>query len=325
MSETKIEWATKVWNPVTGCSPVSEGCAHCWAKRMATRLRGRCGYHIIDPFEVTFHQDRLDEPMRWKKPERVFVCSMGDLFHEDVKDEWLDDIFDVILYPGYGNALREHRFLLLTKRPQRMAEYFASLGDEDYFEHIWLGVSVENQRTADERIPILLQIPAAKRFVSIEPMLGPVDLDALEYREHRPSPTSTISHRTLTDSLRGQNIKRGDGWRIQNDWSGKLDWVILGGESGPSARPMHPDWVRSVRDQCQEAGVPFFFKQWGEWLPLDQARTHEQLKLRKSMVCLAGDGDNRDVDQWIRTGKLIAGHLLDGQEYREFPGGGEHE
>ena len=213
MGNTKIEWAEKVWNPVTGCSKISPGCENCYAERMAFRLRGRCGYPDGEPFRVTLRPQRLEEPMRWRKSSMVFVCSMGDLFHDDVPDDFIHRVFATI------GQCPQHTFIILTKRPKRMKAFI-----EDYYAYesptnVWLGVTTENQEMADRRIPILLQIPAVVRFVSVEPMLGPVDL------------------------ARGCE---------------KIDWVICGGETGPNARPMHPDWVRSLRDQCQSAGVPFF-------------------------------------------------------------------
>lgn len=249
MGSTKIEWCEKSWNPITGCSPVSEGCRNCYARRMAYRLKGRYGYPKDDPFRVTFHVDRLEEPLHWWKPSRIFVCSMGDLFHKDVDSKWLKDIFSII------RVCSHHIFLILTKRPQNInKKYFEYFGLKLY-SHVWLGVSVENQKTADERIPILLQIPAAKRFVSCEPLLSEIDLGKLS--------------------------------------DPNISWCIVGGETGPKAKPMNPDWVRSLRDQCQSAGVPFFFKKWGD---------HEKRYNKESRY----DPTNTD-------------YLLDGKEWREFP------
>lgn len=254
MGTTKIEWCDRVWNPMTGCSPISEGCKNCYARRMANRLRGRCGYPKDDPFRVTFHRDRLDEPLRCRKPSRFFVCSMGDLFHELVPIKAFSDIMNRIL------KCPRHIFVFLTKRPQRM---FYLLGKQapdwqqalpyEYkipLTNLWLGVSVENQRTADERIPILLKIPAAKRFVSVEPMLEEVNLHAIKEMEN-------LWH----DVLGGETI-RGKIAGFASVGTGiKLDWVICGGETGPNARSIHPDWARFLRDQCGVAGIPFFFKQ----------------------------------------------------------------
>jgi len=272
---TKIEWAEESWNPIIGCTPISEGCEHCYARRMAQRLRGRCGYPKDDPFRVTFHPDRLYQPLRWKKPRMIFVCSMGDLFHPDVSEydilaiwqrmgEFHDrngDILPVKKRPG-------HTYMVLTKRPERALEFLSHRYPHGYErKNVWLGVSVENQKRADERIPILLQIPAAKRGVSIEPMLGPINLDEWLYQQ------TTVCWGPGEDDW-GYDIEpRDDG----------IDWIICGGESGPGARPMHPDWPRSIRDQCQAAGVPFFFKQWG--------------------------GIN----------KKSTGHILDGREWNEIP------
>jgi len=171
MGTTKIDWAEKSWNPVTGCTPVSAGCANCYAAKMAKRLAGRYGYPADDPFRVTLHEDRLEEPLHWRKPSRVFVCSMGDLFHEDVPE---DVIWQVIEKAWQA---KQHTFLLLTKRPRRMADVLthSMLWLNDTPPNIWIGTSIENQQTAYERIPHLLNAPAAVRFVSCEPLLGFAD------------------------------------------------------------------------------------------------------------------------------------------------------
>jgi len=255
---TKIEWADETWNPLTGCSAVSAGCDHCYARPMATRLAGRYGYPADEPFRPTFHPDRLDEPLRWRKPRRVFVCSMGDLFHEDVKDAEIGAVF------GIMKLAAQHTFLVLTKRAKRMEDWIVDatrrfptrwwMEDALNFRkrpelaerlvpespwplsNVWLGVTAENQRAADARIPVLLQIPAAVRFVSVEPMVGPVDIERAVYRSGR--------------------LAESEGWGI--------DWVICGGETGPGARMMNVEWARDLRDQCKAAGVPFFFKRMGD-------------------------------------------------------------
>ncbi len=218
---TKIEWCDDVLNIVTGCSPISSGCTNCYARRMANRLKGRFGYPADDPFKVTFHPDRLDQPLKWKKPKRIFIDSMGDLFHPDVKKGWLFHIFDMI------DRCPQHTFILLTKRPENIIPmlyqgYPAYFGKSDYMKNVWLGVSVENQRH-DDRILALKEIPAAVRFVSLEPLIGPFD--------------------------------------FLPPWLRFLDWCVLGGETGPGARPMKISWVSDINRQCRDAGVPIFIKQ----------------------------------------------------------------
>ena len=323
MGETKIEWTEKVWNPVTGCSKVSAGCKNCYAERMSKCLAGRAGYPE-DGFKVTLHEDKLAEPLRWKKPSRIFVCSMGDIFHVNVPFAFVDKIIrNIRLSP-------QHTFLVLTKRPHFMKEYFEQIGDLD---NLWLGVSVEDQKTADARIPLLLQTPAAKRFVSYEPVLGPVDFTRI---------TMKLSEASIVEGT-----CRGTDGRSFSPCgaSGKgIDWLIMGGESGPGARPMHPDWARSVRDQCQEACVPFFFKQWGEWgtrgfiastgEPVFRMFENFQQWVNKASTwinggaCVDMTGKNlengKDFKEAVypvaimhRVGKVRAGCLLDGKEHKE--------
>lgn len=233
---TKIEWTDTVWNVVTGCTKIASGCKHCYAARMANRLRGRCGYPADDPFRVTLHPDRLEQPLRWRKPRMVFVCSMGDMFHNDVPDYFIAAVFGVMA------ATPQHTYQVLTKRPDRMRDLLSRINTDD---NVWLGTSASTQKDFDANVPLLLSTPAAVRFVSLEPLLEPIDL------------VDMIGPYNATDdtALMGDSRNRG------------LDWVIVGGESGPRARPMHPQWVRAIRSQCVEAGVPFFFKQWGEYAP----------------------------------------------------------
>ena len=245
---TKIEWCDEVWNPVTGCTKVSAGCKNCYAERMAKRLGGRFGYPPApDQFQVTLHPELLDKPARWRKPRRVFVNSMSDLFHPDVPDEFIWRIFETMTR---GN--RRHTYMILTKRPERMLSWFNNFQERFWHYHapdepqrefvsalwpdpcLWLGVSVEDQKSANERLPILAQIPAAKRFVSCEPLLGPVDL------AEWISPCACGC-----------------------DGHGSIDWVIVGGESGPWARPMDLEWAESIVIQCQDVGIPVFVKQLG--------------------------------------------------------------
>ena len=240
MSTSKIGWTDATWNPVTGCTPCSEGCAHCYAARMAKRLAGRFGYPEGDGFAVAVHPgDRFTAPLRWSKPRRVFVCSMGDLFHEDVPYEAIAAVWDVM-----GDC-PQHQFQVLTKRPARMLEIVRAL-NLSAAPHVWLGVTAENQQRADERIPLLLQMPDAVRFVSVEPMLGPVDLAAYVGRYHC-----------------GGCVGDPGGDPDCPGHDDLLDWVICGAETGPGARPMATGWATDLEDQCNAAGVPFFFKQWG--------------------------------------------------------------
>ncbi len=268
MNRTGIEWCSYTWNPVTGCTPVSPACEHCWAKRMARRLAGRAGYPADEPFRVTLHPERLEEPLRVREPQRIFVVSMGDLLHDAVPDEFIAAVFGVMLFA------RHHTFQVLTKRAERLRDWSASAsvaicaaahyqfrGERDLADairrratiddwgpwplpNVWLGVTAENQREADYRIPLLLRTPAAVRFVSIEPMLGPIDLWGIN------------GHPLGCEGLFGCEPK--------------LDWLILGGETGPGARPMQPDWVRSLRHDCAAVRVPFFFKRMGSAWPGDQ-------------------------------------------------------
>lgn len=227
MGNTKIEWAEKSWNPITGCTKVSEGCRNCYAERLTKRFWPEINFN-----EVKLHPDRLGQPLHWKKPSRIFVCSMSDLFHEDIDDGFLCRVFDTML------AAENHTFLLLTKRPERMRGFVKRCA-HGKIKNIWYGVTAENQRMADERIPILLQIPAAVRFISIEPMLGPVDL------------------------LKSCDVVIGDNYDIPAvEGIGKyLDWVICGTESGPNRRPAKTEWIRELKNQCANAGMPFFLKQ----------------------------------------------------------------
>ena len=255
---THIEWADETWNPTTGCTKVDEGCRNCYADRMAKRLRGRFGYPEDKPFQLTLHPDRLSKPLRWKKPRRIFVDSMSDLFHKDVPDRFIMSVWEVMA------QCPQHEFMILTKRPERMARVIVpslwSITSGLPLPNVWLGVSIDAQKAADERIPILLQTPAAKRFVSYEPALGAVDFTYLENGR--------------SCGLTGWYItpdKTGGGEPDQHQGE-KLDLVIMGGESGHGARPTHPDWARTVRDDCAAAGVPFMFKQWGNW----RTATHKE-------------------------------------------------
>ena len=212
-ANTKIEWTDATWNPVRGCTKISPGCKHCYAERFAERFRGVRGHPFEQGFDLRLIPEKLDAPLRWKKPQRIFVNSMSDLFHEDVPFEYIQRTFEVM------NQADWHQYQILTKRAQRLE---AVSNDLSWASHIWMGVSVEDKDHL-WRVDHLRRTKAHIKFLSIEPLLGPLG------KVH---------------------------------WQG-IDWVILGGESGPGARPMHEEWVTDIRDQCREEGVAFFFKQWG--------------------------------------------------------------
>lgn len=382
---SKIEWTEKTWNPIVGCSKISAGCKNCYAIGMAWRLQhighsaakyagtvektpggqknwtGKINIpriadlHFNDPFDLL-------GPLGWKKPAMVFVNSMSDLFHEAVPFKVIDAIFAIMVLTP------QHKYQVLTKRPGRMLEYF-SAGKEDLVKrweeatydmslcdknedmdgpacavynrcerewplsNIWLGVSVEDQKAADERIPLLLQVPAAVRFLSCEPLLGPLDLmqDQLRRKDGSyPFPYLADKYRTK--------------------WLHNIDWVICGGESGHGARPLHPDWVRSLRDQCKKAGAAFFLKQWGEYYtksiltttgePTFRMFTSKQHWVDKAQtwvrggLCISIDGRECKIGKDFKecaypvvimdkVGKKKAGRLLDGREWNEYPVSGK--
>lgn len=275
--KTGIEWTDATWNPVTGCAKVSAGCKHCYAERNWGRLQHLPAYAGRAFTDVATHADRLLQPLSWKRPRRIFVNSMSDLFHQDIHDDFIGMVFRTMA------RAPQHTFQVLTKRAERMQHLLTHpktrgfVGDAPWpLPNVWIGVSVEDQATADKRIPLLLDTPAAVRWISAEPLLAPIDL-----AEH---------------GLHGG--------------PGQLDWVVVGGESGPKARPMHPEWARGLRDQCSAAGVPFLFKQWGEWLPSD---AEDQPVYR---------GEHRHLgEHWhaFKIGKKLAGRLLDGVFHDVYP------
>lgn len=303
MADTKIDWCDKVWNPVTGCTKIGAGCKNCYAERMFKRLGANPKaerYYGRTFGEVRTHPDLLDLPKRWKKPQRIFVNSMSDLFHADVPFSFVDEVIRTI------RQTPQHTYIVLTKRAKRMSNYFTEMACVP--RNLIIGVSCSNQSEVDRDVPILLATPAACRCVSLEPLLGPVDM-RIEDEE-----TGTL-YNTLTGEFSG------------NDSTGpKINWVIVGGETGANARPMHPEWVRTVRDQCKEAGVPFFFKQWGEWLPecqSDSARGAGSLNPHDfwngPFLC----GPEYAGMRFWHPGPARAGHLLDGKAHREVPVLGE--
>lgn len=330
--EHGISWTNETWNPIRGCSRVSEGCTRCYAERTAARYSGPGEpYDGLAKFvtvskgtleehqearwtgELQFVEKHLKDPLRWAKPRMVFVNSMSDLFHEKCKEEWIDKIFAVM-------ALRpRHQFQVLTKRPERMRDYLdplshrgeivwheaakmdVTLSDVWPLPNVWMGVSVENQTTADERIPILSNTAARVRWVSYEPALGPIDFTRIDKRWDMLMLCKTPAGITLPRMI---------------------DWVVCGGESGPGARPMHPDWARSARDQCVAAGVPYFFKQWGEWVDPEQCVCALHSSGEHGYVADGrkhSDGCPNAKKFVVKVGKKIAGDLLDGQQWHEFP------
>lgn len=343
---TGIEWTDETWNPVVGCSVLSPGCTNCYAMKMAARIermdaalghaphyRGLTRSTKAGPVwtgQLRRASDEvLSQPMRWRRPRRIFVNSMSDLFHESVSDRWIDAVFAIMAMSP------QHVFQVLTKRADRMRRYMEpfdqrradSLGERVMhlgydgpmellqwpLPNVWLGVSVEDQARADERIPHLLATPAAKRFISAEPLLGPVDLravctghyfiDALAGRKYHDSPEPSPTEACA-----------------------KLDWIIVGGESGKDARPVHPDWVRSLRDQCAAISAAFFFKQWGEWLGCTMDDPSDG-----SGWVIYPDDESIDLGgskfktmkahgkEFFRMGKKRAGATLDGVEHRAMP------
>lgn len=379
-----IEWTEASWNPIAGCSVKSPGCIRCYAmKRVAPRLAknpstphyaGTVAPSKTGPVftgVVNLASGRvLTAPLRWKKPRMIFVNSTSDLFHENVPDEWIDRIFAVMALCWSSHSpsrLRRstplgHTFQVLTKRSDRMRAYmndeetpgrialaayelwaqhlapgdkgnlFVMLRHDDDpdielhewpLPNVWLGVSAERQKEADERVPDLLATPAAVRFVSAEPLIGP------------------ISFRYIDQGINALSSSTGP----------NLDWIIVGGESGADARPMHPDWARQIRDDCEQAGVPFFFKQWGSWLP-GQNDVYEGAGARRRVAHWQDGGwGPRDVSRGLasrnyvmwepdgtahqggtrigryfevaawaqRVGKKRAGRLLDGVEHNGMP------
>ncbi len=252
---SKIEWTDKTWNPVTGCDKVSQGCKNCYAEIMHRRLMHIAPHKYTKPFlgNIEVHYDELSKPIKIRKPTRFFVNSMSDLFHDDVPHAFIHSVFLIM------EACYQHTFQILTKRPENLINFINWRAYMPVWpSNVWIGVSCEDQQTADQRIPLLLQVPAAVRFLSCEPLLGPIDLTSIDH--------PNIEYDYL-NSLTGEVHVNTTG---QKDFFPyHINWVIVGGESGHHARPMHPDWVRSLRDQCKTAHVPFFFKQWGEYIPFE--------------------------------------------------------
>lgn len=337
--KTGIEWTDSTWNPIRGCSRVSEGCRNCYAEGVAARFshpakqnyltewgdyeggRAEGPYHGLiaktgqwnGQIKVIDHL--MNWPLRKKKPMRIFVNSMSDLFHENVPDKVIDRIFAVMALAPH------HTFQVLTKRPARMRAYFENPGyrseiigieaedisgidryDENLhqrwllpFPNVWLGVSVEDQATANERIPLLLDTPAAVRWVSADPLLGPVVLNRYLFVGAEGGIDFAYTPRQL------------------------LHWIVCGGESGRNARPMHPEWARSLRDQCEAAGVKFLFKQWGEWVPDGQQSSHDIPAIASSQPRAISFHRFDENTSGSKVGKKAAGRLLDGVLHDAYP------
>ena len=298
---TKIEWTDATWTPVKGCTRKSPGCVHCYAEIMAARFSkpGQWGEGLAQIVEtpngkdhrwtgtVRFDEKELLKPLSWKRPRKIFVCSTSDLFHENVPDEWIDQVFAVMALAP------QHTFQVLTKRTARMQCYVNALvsGERSIWQaaraagldaarlaklmsslgwgrfaairaplpNVWLGASVEDQARANERVPLLLSTPAVVRWLSMEPLLGPVDI--ARFLDAEPGNVGTQGDALGSDECRAVTSGQAGGGGVVAHPSPRIDWIVLGGESGPGARPMHPDWARDIRDQCATAGVPLFIKQ----------------------------------------------------------------
>lgn len=319
-ADTKIEWADHTFNPWIGCTKVSAACDHCYAESFARRTAGPkwgAGQERRRTSEANWKK-----PLAWNrkaaaagKPARVFCASLADVFDTEVPDGWRQDLFRLIA--GTPHLI----WMLLTKRPKVAVDWLRDRGSltlcEPYLSRIWIGTTVENQAMAEARIPHLLKIPAAVRFLSCEPLLGPLKLKTID-----------VSGDQEIAPLGWDVLGRGPNTDL------RIDWVIAGGESGPKARPSHPDWFRSLRDQATAAGVPFFFKQWGDWMPFEERNTdglYYAAEDRKgAMDAVEGhdiwndrkgtwreDDDGETV--YRREGKKAAGRLLDGRTWDEVP------
>lgn len=324
-ADTNIEYLTKSWNPIQTvikgesgqgyhCTKVDEGCRNCWAEGMNNRIGNRMPFDT-KVFEYEIKDSELAKPMSWRKPQMIGVQFMGDLFHKDIPFELIFKVFMAM-----RQVTTQHTFLVLTKRPERMYEFFSlpmnsidpkwmslslnktKIGDVfSTCKNIWYGTSISDQPSADTRIPKLLKLkkrfPMVKTWVSIEPMVKAIELQPAWFGNYK--------------SCAGELPRQ-------------IDWVICGGESGAHARPLHPDWVRELRDQCKQANVPFFFKQWGEWISEPDLHKGQTLWFDGTMGTgiATKNGIGRNVR---RVGKAKAGRLLDGVEHNEFPEGVKHE
>lgn len=287
MNKTKISYCTHTWNPIAmRCSPAGPGCANCWHLAMAKRQAA----NPVLSAEVRaakaggapiLNEKELEAPLRLRKPARIAVQFMGDLFHENVRADLIGPVFQVV------DDCPQHTFLLLTKRPERMEYYARSWTNwiDKPPKNIWLGTSIENQKTANERIPHLLQTRVAVRWVSAEPIIAEIDLEMVIHR---------------MGGGPGDNLG--------------ISWCVAGGEGGPRARPCHLEWIRTLRNQCCAAGIPFMFKQWGEYLPFGQG-----IFTREWYRKWPNAAPGKPIPYWVRAGKKTAGRLLDGRTWDEYP------
>lgn len=309
---TKIQWADATWNPFIGCTKVSPACDNCYAENWAKRC-GRNFSKVVRAATATFHA-----PKTWKEPKRIFVCSLSDFFHADILRADRHAAIHVM------RDTPQHTYLLLTKRPENIKPQLAGTAWAEALPHnVWVGVTVENQEQADKRIPLLLQVPAKVRFVSCEPLLGEISFRWKGYAHQATGET----YREYLE--RNHSIDEYEALR-------KLSWVICGGESGGQARPMHPEWARTLRFECAEAGVPFMFKQWGEWSAegainhprqvavTDDGKFYEFKDIAYPHGSRVGEAIRANYPHHMpqcmrRVGKAAAGRLLDGVEHNGRP------
>ena len=320
--DSKIEWCDHTFNPVVGCAKVSPACDSCYAEQWAKRT-GQPSLWNGERRRTT--PENWRQPLKWQasarrfmdehgRRQRVFCASLSDVFDNQWEPTWRMDLYALI------GMTPDLDWLLLTKRPQNIAKMMPPPRGIPFFPNVWLGCTTENQEEADRRIPHLLAVPAAVHFLSCEPLLGPIDPKFRQSDENDPY--------MAYDALRGHMIGPDDVGLP------KVDWVIAGGESGPNARPTHPDWARGLRDQCVAAGIPYFFKQWGNWAPhLDRDKddpdwrapyTHMEHSDKFCFLNAAGGCGFHGERLYVmeRSSKSAAGHLLDGREWREFPEAG---
>jgi protein gp37 len=369
MKHSKIEWCHHTWNPVRGCTKVSEGCAHCYAETLSKRNPATLGEWGNGGTRIVAVPSSWNKPVRWNAEAqaagtraRVFCASLADVFEDwqgelrfpadiavdgFVRARWdgrqlIREFEGSAEHQGLPLAtmdnLRTEQFalieatphldwLLLTKRPQNVMRMVPAHWQKQFPNNVWMGTTVENQARADERIPELLQIPAKVRFLSCEPLLGEFSL----YNATKVCWTIPMKYMSWKEAPASQ-VK----WAMQSllpaGYKPKIHWLICGGESGPEARPMHPDWARTLRDQCQAAGVPFFFKQWGDWFPVSQhPEGFVDTYCRSKLTVVHKNGsthghleegaflEGTHAMSTYRVGKKAAGRLLDGREWNEFP------